>query len=317
MDIMFSVLRAVTLSIVSFLVAVKAFLLIKIYLLIYIHIILAFVSPETKSAVYGIINGLTDEKVFLLSLYACIIFMFCSNLKFVSIFVAYITGNSMMKSEDRVRVYNILKELFENASAKGFERVDVDDITIMVDKYNPDVNAWVYGDRVMCFTQRALDECKGEYEFVLRGLIAHEVGHIVQPHAKMLQYILSCEWFLHLLSWPLRLNVWMFSGFTRTSSKFLNTIFIIWLLPAYFVLWLIKIINFLDNISIYRIRRYYEYSADKVALDLGAGEGLLVFLQLVSSEENTGNFFTELFDTHPLTRKRMKKLAQGADFQLN
>lgn len=307
-NIVYAVLRATIFTVVALIGATKGCLLILLYITTYIPLLLLLLSDADRILITGIIGKFDVGQLFVVALQSCVIFVRCSRWKFLSIVMAYICGARMMRGSERVRIHHILKELIDKASEKGVingKNVVVDDFVIMIDKSDM-VNAYVLGNRVICFTKGLLDACNDDY--IIKGVAAHELGHVIHKDARVLQYVVSCNWFVYFLECPLRLNISICNMFLKIPFNWLRLIISIWLLPSLLVRFAMKIINYLADVIVCGISRYYEYQADAIAHELGASEGLQVFLQYLLDCSGKGNFFTELFDMHPLNEKRIAKL---------
>jgi Zn-dependent protease with chaperone function len=181
------------------------------------------------------------------------------------------------------------------------------------------LNAYAVAAHTVSVTRRAM-ELPDE---MLQGILAHELGHHrdLHPVTSLLSW-----WFLlpvGLLDWCLRVIV--------RATAFVLSFFQGWLI---LLLWAVVLAllaaRFLFFIPVraaqffaLTLGRAAEYAADRRAVEMGYGPGLLQAL-LLFVEQGFGDGrptgFARLFDTHPPLPKRVlaieKRLAEGVEGQL-
>ncbi|MCL2670726.1 MAG: M48 family metalloprotease [Clostridiales bacterium] len=160
-----------------------------------------------------------------------------------------------------------------------------------------DINAFAVGKRTVCLTKGALSFMDDEE---IKGLIAHELGHLSKRHSMALQLITVGSFpftlivrFIHLLLDPLDRNENTFYyGLLKTLKKVL-------LFP----------LRLLEYLMMYN-SRINEYGADEYAFTLGYGEGLLSALYKLSDMSGNDNesLLSILSNSHPHLYKRIERL---------
>jgi len=160
-----------------------------------------------------------------------------------------------------------------------------------------DINAYALGRKTVCITKGAMSFMSDEE---LKGIMAHELGHLSKKHSMALQLITVASFpfnmvvrLIHLLIDPLDRNEkGILYGLLRVIKQVL-------LLPLTVMEFFIKANS-----------RANEYKADEYAYKLGYGEGLISALYKLSdmNGNDSGGLFSWLSDSHPHLYARIERL---------
>ncbi len=175
------------------------------------------------------------------------------------------------------------------------------------------INAYCFGSRTIVVTKGAINTFSEEQ---LKGIIAHEFGHIVHGNTKALLFYKIGNGIFSLAFLPIALIFRL----TEKGIKFVDsdnlrfkkinpTLFIISIIKAIFNT-IQSFLNLFSGIILSANSRYCEYLADYYAYCIGYGEELTEALYLISelsfSKEQTID--KRLLDRHPLIARRIEKL---------
>lgn len=178
-----------------------------------------------------------------------------------------------------------------------------------------DVNAITFGKNSIAISSGALRMMSDE-EF--KGVICHEYGHIVHRDYYFSLIIFSLtsmgRFFIHI---PIKL----FTVFSRLVSVTIGAVIkpigslmnLIHDIIQFIIEICLAIIYGVPEIIELNLNKYAEYRCDKFALKYGCAEGLYLFLsreELVKADDSFDSFFAYLTNTHPKTKKRMKRLSK-------
>lgn len=175
------------------------------------------------------------------------------------------------------------------------------------------INAYCFGSRTIVVTKGAINAFSEEQ---LKGIIAHEFGHIVHGNTKALLFNKIGNGIFSLAFLPIALIFRL----TEKGIKFIDTDNnrLKRINPTLFIFSIMKIIfntlqscvNLISGIILSANSRYCEYLADYYAKRIGYGEELTEALYLIcdlsfSTEQSIDR---RLFQSHPLLAKRIERL---------
>lgn len=174
------------------------------------------------------------------------------------------------------------------------------------------VNAMAIGKKTIVATSGFLQK---EPELI-QCVLAHELGHLHYGDSMVtIAIIAGC--------YPIRICYWInyiFMNMARFAAMIISWIPVIGLISNLFVLLMqllclpLIAINWLGNkifdFMFLMNSRRAEYRADQFASDLNYGDSMIYFLEWIDSIPGMekGNAFTQMFSSHPLTRKRIARL---------
>ncbi len=175
------------------------------------------------------------------------------------------------------------------------------------------LNAYAGGARQVAVAQGAVESLS---DSELRGIVAHELGHHSGLHPAV---GLAAHWITKPIAWAEWVSVKLhnlsafFTRFARSSFVFWAAYIVAILLLA--AAYILRGIVYSANIIMLWFGRRAEYLADKTAVLLGFGPGLLSSLYVFQElEQQEGAFVHDnrleemLSNTHPPTRKRIARV---------
>ena len=175
------------------------------------------------------------------------------------------------------------------------------------------LNAYAAGGRQVAVTQGALERLSDSQ---LRGVVAHELGHHAGLHPVL---NLAAHWIMKPIGWAEWVSVKLHK-LSASSTRLARSSWVFWVAYILALLLLVaigilRVVNYLTHIILLWFGRRAEYLADKTAVRLGFGRGLLsslhVFQQLEQQEMAFAhNSWLEemLSNTHPPTHKRIARV---------
>lgn len=175
------------------------------------------------------------------------------------------------------------------------------------------INAYCFGSRTIVVTKGAINTFDEEQ---LKGIIAHEFGHIVHGNTKALLFNKIGNGIFSLVFLPIALIFKL----TEKGIKFIDTDNnrLKRINPTLFIFSIIKMIfntlqscvNIISSIILSANSRYCEYLADYYASCIGYGEELTEALYLISelSFSKEQSIDKRLLQIHPIISKRIEKL---------
>ncbi|MED4717762.1 zinc metalloprotease HtpX [Bacillus badius] len=196
----------------------------------------------------------------------------------------------------------VLEELCRRA---GIEKVP----TLCVAD-DPMPNAYALGKNTVCVTRGLL---KTATEEEIRGVIAHEIGHLKYGHSKRALIAHTLNQVGNVASIIL---VFFASTLAAASSqeqerRGSGVSFIAIFVALFLKLGLWAFQRAID-LGFLAIGRKEEYQADAYAVQLGVGEGLLSFLEKIAdSDFQTKGFWARLEATHPPVMLRIEKVEEA------
>ena len=211
-------------------------------------------------------------------------------------------------------LHPIFEEVYENAKQVKPELNNNIKLYIVDEMY---VNAYAIGRKTIAVTQGAIETFSQEE---LKGIIAHEFGHMAYGHTKALlltvigNMLFTCiVVFLRIIMMIIQVLTCAFSGGNGIISTILNIMF-----KTSFELSLFVFIN-LGEIILAMNSRKNEYKADEFALEAGFGEELkesLYILQKISMQGKM-SLSERIKASHPHTAKRIEHLEQLSEGALS
>lgn len=175
------------------------------------------------------------------------------------------------------------------------------------------INAYCFGSRTIVVTKGAIKTFSEEQ---LKGIVAHEFGHIVHGNTKALLFNKIGNGIFSLTFLPIALIFRL----TEKGIKFIDSDNLRFkrINPTLFIISIIKTIfntiqsffNLLSGVILSANSRYCEYLADYYAYCIGYGEELTEALYLISelsfSKEQTID--KRLLESHPQIARRIERL---------
>ena len=213
----------------------------------------------------------------------------------------FVRENGGRRAAGETKMY--LERLMRDICRRG--RLELSDFRLYTAKAD-NYNAWAIGGNHITVTERLLNEFSEEE---IKGILAHEVGHLQNGHSRfgLLRY--GMEWFSGII-------VYVYSVVTLLLAFFR------WI-PVLGIF--IGIVNFFILIQYYFLKiflqiplwfftqfgsRRNEYAADEYACGLGLGMELAVGLVHLEHIFHSGrrDWFSRLFDDHPDIPSRLERI---------
>lgn len=193
--------------------------------------------------------------------------------------------------------------------AKSLSRGVSDKVTLY---YSPtkDINAYALGHRTVIVTAGIL-HVPSEY---LKGVLAHELGHIAHGDSDLNLGINVSNCILTIFMTFTSVFAYLIvgliidarNGYTRTLALFLRVLINV-VIVGVFKLW-----TLLGVLCINCSSRKAEYLADGFAKELGYGEQLARFLDVLDRSKVKSSKLSLMFQTHPDTVDRLHALGYAA-----
>lgn len=184
------------------------------------------------------------------------------------------------------------------------------------------INAYCFGSNTIVVTKGAINTFSEEQ---LKGIIAHEFGHIVHGNTKALLFNKIGNGIFSLVFLPIALIFKL----TEKGIKFIDsdnlrfkrvnpTLFIISIIKSIFTA-IQSFLNLFSGIILSANSRYCEYLADYYAYCIGYGEELKEALYVISkmSFSKEQSIDKRLLQSHPLIARRIEKLELSEQEQSN
>lgn len=212
--------------------------------------------------------------------------------------------------EERAALEPLLAEVAERAGLNRRPRLFVWPV--------PGANACAVGRETVAVTSDLM-RCPEE---VIKGVLAHEVGHLKNGDTKILAvaYVMNAAgslaaWAITVVVAALGAVQFAIGGVMEHPSQrvmgfFMGLVFVLtaWFLRA--VAWLLKQVL---ELSFRAVGRAQEYEADAFAARIGYRDGLLAFLRLIEAERPPrAGLAAALYATHPAPRARIERLMRDA-----
>jgi heat shock protein HtpX len=237
-------------------------------------------------------------------------------LHLISLCVAFSpVGEWFMRVRDKARKIEIASEanyimpLFNEVYEEALKKYP--NLSKRIQLYIKDdtsVNGYAYGSNtivITCGSPEMMDEEQ------LKGLFAHEFGHIAGGDTKMLLALVIGNGFFSVFYIIASLLVWGLNYFIKDNEKFLYVRIPLQIIRFVFVKFIL-LIQLLSAALIALGQRGNEYRADEFACEIGYREHILSVLYLLHEMNMTHSqsLAEKLVSTHPLTPKRIARLEQ-------
>ncbi|WP_164553435.1 M48 family metalloprotease [Brevibacillus marinus] len=213
------------------------------------------------------------------------------------------TGARKAIGREEKRIRPLLDELCKRANIRE---------PLMIYVYDTqEINAYAFTRKSIGVTRGLLESCSDDE---LMGVLAHELGHIQNGDTDRRALALVIGSISNLFSsFVFGMVMGMMIG-NRVALYFRNPfIFVVSLVLALLFFWVFILAllgRFMMDIGLRTVGRIEEYKADAYAVQLGAGKGLLRFLERLSTTvmEGKQTFWQRLQATHPPTMERIDAL---------
>ncbi|MCL2023318.1 MAG: M48 family metalloprotease [Oscillospiraceae bacterium] len=237
----------------------------------------------------------------------------------LTMFIAYVAGDEILKLIENIRPIETKKELeylnpiFEELYNEIKETVpQLPKIELhIIDEMT--VNACAVGHNTVAVTQGAINTFSEEQ---LRGVIAHEIGHIYNGNTQAVIWNTVGNGVISVYAFIVRFifNT-LFHMQEPIQGKTYGVIYFI--LNTFYRLFnfIIKCFLFLGNVILSGNSRDAEYEADKFAFDVGYGEELnqaLYTLQKISLSPDA-SLVERMQSSHPRISKRIAEIENMID----
>ncbi|MGN0788929.1 MAG: M48 family metalloprotease [Christensenellales bacterium] len=216
-----------------------------------------------------------------------------------------INGGSNIKDlKDADRMLRLFEEVKQKAIEKGYEVPKKIKLYYVSDS---SVNACACGKRTVIINS-GLVECNDE---VVKAVLAHELGHIVNCDGFKLQSVVVGNIVVAIAYFILKLIamgiVMIANIFSEGLANFLYIVVISFFMTAIQLVW-----QFIGIVLVSLSMRQCEYKADEMAKDLGYKEGLVALLEFYMTQEKSRSLYERLVATHPVMEKRLSNINSAA-----
>ena len=207
--------------------------------------------------------------------------------------------------KEREYLLGIFNEVRTEAWKKSY-RISMNIQIYVSDKMN--LNAFALGKNTICVTKGAIE---GFSESELKGVLAHELGHIANGDtiALLLNFIGNGIFSIFVMIQKLATN---FFDFFRTSfgDGLAYSMLLAIKLASVMLSGIVWVFTLIGEIILSINSRKNEYNADKFAYDIGYGDELLQSLYTLHEISSTSNMklTTRLKKSHPHLAYRIRKL---------
>ncbi|MGN1060713.1 MAG: M48 family metalloprotease [Candidatus Coproplasma sp.] len=178
--------------------------------------------------------------------------------------------------------------------------------------YTPtnDLNAFALGHRTVVITHATM--CiNPDY---IKGVLAHEMGHIVNADSDLKLGINVSNGILTIfLTVVSFISNFIIGALTGAQNGFMNVIgLILNFLFNILIIGLFNVWNYIGVLCVNCTSRKSEYKADGFAKELGYGEQLTAFLYALDGNAPKTSIFNLMYQTHPDTPDRIRALGGTA-----
>ena len=165
------------------------------------------------------------------------------------------------------------------------------------------------------FSKGLLKVCSDDQ---IKGILAHEVGHIFHGDTKQLGVIVVSNFYARVLLRTFEcISNFLFIG-VKDGSIIIQIIFLLVGLLFFIPLMVCAFANFFLSFLYQLISRKKEYRADQFAVKVGTAEGLCSYLELMEDFDIRGNGFIEKYmQSHPPTALRVEKIEDALESSSN
>lgn len=174
------------------------------------------------------------------------------------------------------------------------------------------INAFAAGKRTIAVTRGAVEALDREQ---LKGILAHEFGHMAHNDTRALIINLVGNGFFSLILFALRICMNIIQ-LILTIIQGKNVVFFVFSIIAWIIRILVELFTFvfiiLGNILLSINSRINEYNADRYAFEIGYGEQLIASLYLLKQVSLPPNMtlMERVTASHPNIDNRIKRLEQ-------
>ena len=201
------------------------------------------------------------------------------------------------------RLQFLFNEVYEKAREKDPSISSKVKIFMSKDK---DINAFATGRKTVCATTGLMQLSDEE----IKGILAHECGHIAHKDTDLLLVILVSNMLLSVLFVVLRVVVWMVIFLVGEGERSLAGIgnLIARIFVDFLLVMLIRLWTKLGIYLVMHSSRMNEFEADKFACELGLGSQLAYALNHIDGDGEKKGFWSNLRSSHPDTIDRVEKI---------
>lgn len=216
-------------------------------------------------------------------------------------------ANPIQTQEDRDYLLPIFEEVYEEA--KNFSPNINNDIELYVTD-SMSVNAFAAGRKTIAVTRGAIHSFNRDE---LKGILAHEFGHMANGDTKALLITLVGNGFFSAIIFVLRIIMSIIQAITAILGKN-NVIILFYAVFAFIARTVIDAfifaLIFIGDVILALNSRHSEYLADEYAHLIGYGADLKNALYLISkiSIPRKATLTERLKASHPYTRARIERL---------
>lgn len=211
-------------------------------------------------------------------------------------------------NREKKQIEPILTEVLDQVNANLGTNYQLNKLHLMIhDSKEP--NAQAFGKDTIVLTDGLLKLVTDEE---LRGVLAHEMGHLHYKDSVTLIAVLFGSFATRVVMWLYGIYCLIVSciiGFKHEATGFYGALVLIpalIFLPVIIAYW---VGSWLLKLTLLFMGRKYEYRADKFAKDLGYQSGLISFLEKIQSiTEHDNSMLGRIFNTHPAPMKRIGRL---------
>ncbi|WP_067141898.1 M48 family metalloprotease [Oceanivirga salmonicida] len=238
----------------------------------------------------------------LLSILLYLIFSALSLSPVGEFYLRFKTGAKKLSSKEEERLIPLFNEVYSKVLEKN--KNISKNIKLFISRADLSPNAFATGRNTICVTKGLLNLTDED----IKGVFAHEFGHLVNKDTDLLSIILIGNLIVNIYIVIVRIIIIIISIFIGDEESS----FLVLLLTTLF---LNLIIYISGKISLWLISysgRQQEYDADKFAHEIGFGDELYYALKTLEaySGEVTKGVFAMLEASHPNTEYRLKKLVK-------
>jgi len=215
---------------------------------------------------------------------------------------AIYNGRELLFESERNYLNPLFREVYKEA-LKHNPNLSRDIELYIIDSL--EIQAYALGKNTIMITQGAVNILKEED---LKGILAHEFGHISNHFTKVLIFLQTSIWVATAAMWLYKVIARVIKYILKTKENDYGsgTIkFISFIIDSVFVI-PIATVQFIIAVG----RRTNELYADDFAAEIGYGEGLRNALILIHNLDlaKSRSFLERLMDTHPPTPERISRL---------
>jgi len=211
--------------------------------------------------------------------------------------------------EEQSYLIPLFEEVYENAKEFNPELNSDIQLYILDDMY---VNAFAIGRNTVGVTRGAMNTLSADE---LKGVLAHELGHITHGHTKALLLSFIGNFFFSVIVWVLRVLLSIFQFAANVFAHF-NVVGVVLSIFA-FTTNLLEEISILVFVNLSQIilslnSRFNETQADTFAYEVGYGRELISALYMLQriSMNGTVSLSERLKSSHPHIADRIRHMEQ-------